>query len=175
MEKGKLELKNSFPTRCYISQKRYPHIPRIKCLYFRLFRVHLFSAIRYIHFRCISMLFITIRFDEQIFKRSRNRKIIYRLLWNYNIRLWYIHDGHNLHTLFNGILCAANQELIGSCNLSFIYPEHDLSPFLPFFFQNRAITRLFVHVKSVFLVYIQGVSLSKGLTSSGYIRKGWIM
>lgn len=65
---------------------------------------------------------------------SRNRKIIYRLLWNYNIRLWYIHDGHNLHTLFNGILCAANQELIGSCNLSFIYPEHDLSPFLPFFF-----------------------------------------
>lgn len=48
--------------------------------------------------------------------------------------MWYIHDGHNLHTLLNGILRAANQELIGSCNLSFIYPEHDLlSPFPPFY------------------------------------------
>lgn len=48
--------------------------------------------------------------------------------------MWYIHDGHNLHTLLNRILRAANQELIGSCNLSFIYPEHDLlSPFPPFY------------------------------------------
>lgn len=60
--------------------------------------------------------------------------------------MWYIHDGHNLHTLLNGILRAANQELIGSCNLSFIYHDRNTisSPlslhFILFFFQNRAIT-----------------------------------
>lgn len=74
-EKNVNGLKNSFPTLLHLAETISP---RIKCLYFRARRISCPSFFRCIRWTSrISMLFITIRFDEQIFKRSRNRKIIY--------------------------------------------------------------------------------------------------
>lgn len=64
-----------------------------------------------------------------------------------------------------GVLCAANQELIGSCNLSFIYP--DLPPF-PSIFSRTA--RLYGYsYKSVLLVYTGCLVIEESML--GLVRK----